>query len=298
MVALVSALVLAAPLPAQEVMNNQTVIALTRAGLGEQVIIAKIRASTVQFDMSTDQMIELKRKGVSDNVISAMVEAAGRAPTAETLVNDSPDPKVPHSAGIYMLDDSAGPAKMVRLDPVRTNQTKTGGFLGSALTGGIAKIKITTVLPGLAARIHTLSAHPKFYFFFNQPGAANPGQYVPGQYPQYDPQQFMGGIGGMGSFAKSPNEFSLVRFDVKKDHREASIGSFNVAGGAMGVQDKQRMQLTYNDVRPGVFEVTPAGDLPPGEYAFVSSGPAGMTMMSSIYDFSVAPSGTPAAASR
>ncbi|MBS0478377.1 MAG: hypothetical protein JSR79_03640, partial [Proteobacteria bacterium] len=137
------ALAFAAPAAAQEVMTNDTVIALVGAGLGEQVVIAKVKSSPVSFDVSTDKMIELKRRGVSDNIIAAMVDASGKSATASALgASDSPDPSAPHAAGIYLLRGDAAPAKMVRIDAISSNQTKTGGFLGYALTGGIAKIKI------------------------------------------------------------------------------------------------------------------------------------------------------------
>lgn len=281
------ALALAAPLAAQEVITNETVLTLSAAGLGEQVIIAKIRASASSFDVSTEKLIELKRRGVSDAVIAAMVDASGKSVSAATMgASDSPDPAAPHASGIYLLDDRATPARMVRIDAISSNQTKTGGFLGYALTGGIAKIKINTVLPGVAARVRTGSAKPTFYFYFDQAGSSLSN----GQSGSF-------WLAGPGAAVTSPNEFSLVRFDVKKDHREAAVGKFNISGAKSGVQDKQRVALTYSDVRTGVFAVTPDRPLSPGEYGFiyssVSGGGVGMygagATLSRVFDFSITP---------
>lgn len=278
------------PALAQEVMTNDSVTTLVSAGMGDQVVIAKIKSSAASFDVSTDKLLELKRKGASDAVIAAMVDASGRSSVSSAVLglSDSPDPVAPHASGIYLLTDGISPAKMVRIDAITSNQTKTGGFLGYALTGGIAKIKINTILPGAVARVRTPSHRPKFYFYFDQAASSLSGG-ASGSF----------WLAGPGAAVTSPNEFSLVRFDVKKDHREAAVGKFNIGGAKAGVQDKQRVSLTYTGVRPGVFEVTSEQDLPPGEYGFVYSSVSGGGMgmygagatLSRVFDFSVEPAG-------
>lgn len=273
--AFASLLMIAAPLAAQEVLSNQTVLSLEGAGVGDQIIIAKIRSSATSFDVSTDQLIELKKHGISDNVISVMIEAAGKpVDVAAAGSSDSADPKAPHAPGIYMLDESVMPPRMVRIDPAASSSMKTGGMLGYAFTGGIAKIKMNIVLPGASARNRTTAIRPKFYFYLGQANT------LPGM-----PSMYWMGLPGLSP--SSPNEFSFVHFEAKKDHREASVGRVGIGGVTTGVQDNQRLALSYSDVRPGVFSVTPSGDLAPGEYAFVYSIAGGMNGMSRIFDFSV-----------
>lgn len=62
---------------AQEVLNNDAVIAMKKAGLSEGVILAKIRGSQAKFDTSTQALVALKQAGLSDGVIEAMVAHAG-----------------------------------------------------------------------------------------------------------------------------------------------------------------------------------------------------------------------------
>ncbi|RDE06195.1 hypothetical protein [Sphingomonas aracearum] len=278
----------AAPVAAQEVLTNDTILTLAKAGLGDQTVVAKIKTSPNSFNVGADKLIDLKRQGLSEAVIAAMIEASSRSTVATTAMMagaaDSPDPRQPHPSGIYMLDSTVSPARMVRMDATSSNQTKSGGFLGYALTGGIAKMKINTVISGPHARISTQARRPKFYFFFDQASASLSGG-APGGF----------WVGGPGAAVTSPNEFSLVRFEAKKDRREAAVGSFNIGGAKAGVQDKQRVAMTYVDVRPGVFEVTPQQDLAPGEYGFiysmVSGGGVGAygagATMSRIFDFSI-----------
>jgi hypothetical protein len=46
---------------------------MVKAGLDEAVILAKITATPARFDTRTEVLIELKRAGVSDRVLTAMV---------------------------------------------------------------------------------------------------------------------------------------------------------------------------------------------------------------------------------
>ncbi|HKQ51592.1 MAG TPA: hypothetical protein VJT74_04430 [Pyrinomonadaceae bacterium] len=54
-------------------LTNAAVIKLVRAGFKEKTVIAIIRSRPARFDLSPDRLIELKRAGVSENVILAML---------------------------------------------------------------------------------------------------------------------------------------------------------------------------------------------------------------------------------
>jgi hypothetical protein len=60
----------------QEILTNSTIIALTKAGLGSNVIIQKINSSRCNFKTSTDELIALKKAGISDEVIRMMIEVS------------------------------------------------------------------------------------------------------------------------------------------------------------------------------------------------------------------------------
>ena len=59
-----------------EIITNAKVIELVRAGIGESVLIPKIRASKVVMDASQPGLLELKAAGVTDDVIVAMLDRA------------------------------------------------------------------------------------------------------------------------------------------------------------------------------------------------------------------------------
>ena len=56
-------------------LQNEDVIKMVKAGLGDDLIIAKIGSSKCQFDTSTDALIQLKQSGVSAAVLKAIMGA-------------------------------------------------------------------------------------------------------------------------------------------------------------------------------------------------------------------------------
>ena len=68
-----------------ETMTNDEVISLTNAGLNKSLIVNKIRTSKSRFDVSTDALIKLKKAGVADDVVAAMLEKKSGATTASSI---------------------------------------------------------------------------------------------------------------------------------------------------------------------------------------------------------------------
>jgi hypothetical protein len=72
-------------------LDNAQVISMTKADLGDSVIIAKIKASKeVKFDLETDDLVKLKGAGVSKAVITAMLDRS----SAKSSSSSSAGPKV------------------------------------------------------------------------------------------------------------------------------------------------------------------------------------------------------------
>lgn len=74
-------LLLTTHLSAAETLTNTDVIALHQAGLSSDVIVQKISASTCRFTTDTESLIALKKAGVPDAVVTAMLRATAPAPT-------------------------------------------------------------------------------------------------------------------------------------------------------------------------------------------------------------------------
>ena len=75
-----------------EILTNSEVIKLSEAGLSREVILTKIARSRVDFDISTGALVELKKRGVADEVIAAMLEKAEANKNYTTSVESSVSP--------------------------------------------------------------------------------------------------------------------------------------------------------------------------------------------------------------
>jgi hypothetical protein len=267
----------AATAPAAEVLTNEMILKMVGAGLPDQAIIGKIRSSKTAFD----RLIDLKTKGISGAVLGAMLEpAAIAAPTQVEFSSDSADVAVPHYPGIYMF--SANENRMTRMMATSSNQAKTGGILGYALTMGIASMSVKATIPGKSARISTANVRPVFYLFFDES--------VPRTMQGNGASIWMSGAGNVTS---SPSELTLVRFMEKPAAREARVGSMNIAGLKQGVMDKDQIPFESEMVRPGVFKVTLTNDMRNGQYGFIQAltggnvSGGGGAMTARVFDFGV-----------
>lgn len=75
-------LVAAAVFAQREVLSNAEVIEMTKAGLAQTVILNKIKSSEGRFDVSVTALVEMKKAGVSDEVINVLLASKPVPPTA------------------------------------------------------------------------------------------------------------------------------------------------------------------------------------------------------------------------
>lgn len=258
-----------------ETMSNSEVISLVKAGLNNSLIINKIRTSKTNFDLSTDSLIKLKQAGVSDDIVTAMLEAKSGKTTASGVSQagakgDPNDPMAPHDFGIYMYEEKDGTRKMTQLAPNVSAQNRTGGLFTSGLTYGIGKVKVKANLPGNAAKMQLTTNRPTFYFYLDTKS---------------------GGLNTASGIPSTPNEFAMIRFNVRSDNREVTIGKSNAFGAKGGLSDEYVVQFDAEDMGNGVFKVTPKIDLKNGEYGFylINSGNSstGASVGAKFFDFGV-----------
>ena len=164
----------------EEIMTNDEVISLSKAGLNQTVIINKIRTSKTNFDMSTDALIKLKKAGISDEIVTAMLEAkSGRSMTTNSGGNSSEnrasgnpnDPMSPHGYGVYLFEEKDGARKMTQIQPTVSAQNRTGGLFTSQLTYGIGKVKIKANLPGRNSKSKLPIQNRRFIFILTKTAA-------------------------------------------------------------------------------------------------------------------------------
>ena len=276
---------------AQQAMNNDSVIKLVKAGLSEDLIVTTISGAAGNYDITADGIIALKTAGVSDREVAAIVAklsapvpvvtssiSVAPPPNPTPAASDPDDPASPHEPGIYTFsNNSPAGSKMTMLEPSVYSQSKAGGMFVTGITYGIAKSKFKAVIRNAHSNVRITDPNATFYFYFERQGEG-----------LSNAQSFFGGT-------STPNEYTLLRFDVKKDTRETTTGSFNAYTASGGMDDKAMVAFTYTKLRPGVYKVTLNAPLTTGEFGFVSptggagAGPymTGANSSSRVFDFGV-----------
>lgn len=255
-----------------ETITNASVIEMVKLGLGETLIIAKIKSSNCQCDTSMPAISQLKAARVSDTIILAMMGASnGNSTTTERpAASESADMKEMREPGIYVDDGS----KKTAIEPTVFSGTKAN-FLKSGLTYGIMKTKFRAKVRGKSANLAT-STGVSFYFVFN-PAYQNSGATMAGGY-------------WWGMPATSPAEFVLVEMQVKDASREAVMGEYGTfTGMSTGARDKDIREFSFEKISPGVYKVTPKATLATGEYCFYYAATvAGLGFAGGkVFDFSI-----------
>ncbi len=90
-----------------EVLTNDAIVTLIKAGLGEDLIIGKIRISQNQFDLSTEALLKLKNDGVSEAILKAMVEASTPPPPSKTKTPEEMEAETQVAMALYRRGQGA-----------------------------------------------------------------------------------------------------------------------------------------------------------------------------------------------
>jgi hypothetical protein len=244
--------------PGQSALTNDSVIKMTKAGLGEEIILSTIKSQPGAFVTGADELIALKTAGVSDKVIAAMV-AKGSAPASPAAAADriAPAPAAAAAApvnevGVYYKKAGA----WTDLPPEVVN-FKTGGVLKTIGTAGIVKGDINGNVQGDRSR--TQIAQPVELLVYTPEGTAI-------------------------------TEYQLLRLRVNKSTREfrtVTGGVLHVSGGAtrdlVPFESRKTAPRTYEIVLPPSLGTGEYGLLPPaGADSNASSGRIGK-----IYSFRI-----------
>jgi len=248
---------------AQETITNESVIQMQELGFDDHMIIDKINSSNVKFNASIADLSNLKKAGVSSNVISLIMQKSKHNTKSKT--------------GIYYTLDS-GKQKLIQpsvFSGTRTNaaaQKLVSGFINSKQKSALPKAKSNNVIK---------NNQPEFTFLFDVSTV------------DVDNMQTQQGGGDLFNWwfrtASSPNEFVLIKLTVRerKNLREIITGKGNSLSSSSGVDPKHALPFSIEEIEGNKFKVV-AETLEPGEYAFFYQGqvPGGRSNQS-VFDFSI-----------
>src|SRR5262245_627495 len=239
-----------APVSAQEVMTNETVIQMVKAGFSEGVILAKMRSSQTKFDTRTDALIELKKAGVPEKVMQAIV-SGGAAPASAPAAASAPAPAM------------AAPAPGGRRGPIyhvsggkQVELIGTSGDIESSRAPFSGR-KTELVIAGNKAKYRTADRQPVFLT------SADPADVV---LVKLDPGK---------------NDRNL------RISGSSYVGPYAGSVSQKGIRSEDRVDFEADRDQRGLTRIRPRAPLAPGEFAFVFTRTSGTMPQGVLYDFGV-----------
>ena len=240
-----------APVSAQEVMTNETVIQMVKAGFSESVILAKMRSSQTKFDTRTDALIELKKAGVPEKVMQAIVNggappaSAPAAAASAASAMAAPAPQGGRRGPIYHV---SGGKQVELIGTSGDLETSRAPFSGR---------KTELVIAGNKAKYRTADRQPVFLT------SAEPADVV---LVKLDPGK---------------NDRNL------RISGSSYVGPYAGSVSQKGIRSEDRVDFEAERDQRGFTRIRPRAPLAPGEFAFVFTRTSGTMPQGVLYDFGV-----------
>ncbi len=231
-VAVLSVLPLLAQGPA---LTGSDIEMLLSVKIADDVIVSRAKASGKPVDLSTEDLIRLKKAGASDNLIRQLLTVGTAAPASSAPAHAATPAPSQREIGVYIKRDSEWTELLAEVV-----NFKSGGALKNIGTVGIVKKDLNGFIVGQHSRN---SAKKPLEFLIVAPE----------------------GIGA--------TEYQLLRLREDKGQREfrsVTGGIMNAQSGAM----RDMVPFEGKKVAPRHFEVVLPSSLGAGEYGFLPPGGA------------------------
>ena len=228
-------------------LTNDSVVRMFKAGLGDDLIVQTIGAQPGRYTTDADAMVALKNEGVSDRVITAMVNKVRRqiTPVKEAAVVL---PEV-NEIGVYYKDRNGN---WVPIEPEIVH-IKSGGWIKSTVTNGIIKQDRNGRINGRESKL---------------------ALQAPIELLIYAPE----GV--------SASEYDLLKFRVHSDNREFRTltgGVFHSTGGA----ERDEVKFAPTKTAPRTYQFTVDRTVGGGEFGLLPPGTGNVTNGGKIYTFAI-----------
>ncbi len=222
-------------------LTNADIIEMSKAGFSEETIIKAIEANEAGYDTSVSSLLELKKAGLSEKVVHAMLTASSRKsgtgaaapPAGNSATSSTSAPTL--EIGVYMINQEGKP---VEVQPEIVTW-RSGGFLKMVATQGIVKGDLNGTVQKPHSSLQT--GAPVEFILRCQEGT-------------------------------SAAEYQLIKFRDKDDRREFRMmtgGVIHSSGGAK----RDNIEFKFEKVAAATYKVKLA-ELKPGEYGFLAPGAA------------------------
>jgi hypothetical protein len=228
-------------------MDNDSVMKMAKAGLGDDLVIETINTQPGQYVVDANALVTLKGAGVSDRVITAMINKGRRQ------ITNVPEQPVELSdvneIGVYYKDHTG---KWIAIEPEIVH-IKSGGFLKSTVTHGIIKEDRNGRLNGRESKL-ALKCPIEILIYMPEGVAAS--------------------------------EYDFLRFRIHSDNREFRVltgGVIHSTGGA----DRDEVKFNPVRTAPHTYQFTVDQSTGGGEYGILPPGTGNVTNGGKIYTFAI-----------
>jgi hypothetical protein len=239
-------------------LTNKNIIDLQKAGLGDEIILTKIARSKCAFDLSTDGLIDLKSKGVSADVIKAMMNKS------ESETSGDSSAAATEATKTQVKSSSAGNTNSVSHAVELMNHVYV-------LQKGDQSVKpLEKSMAGKRTRNYGFKGVQVL-----QVDGANSGVSLPAD----DIQYFLINTGGA---LPELNLYTLKSAKGKREVESMSVGTFE--GAKTG--EKHQIPVNISKLDNGVYKIVPGKALEKGEYFFTTKPEATATSFD-VYTFGV-----------
>ena len=296
-------------------LTNRDVIRLAQAKVGDELIIAKIKKSATNFDLSTDGMLQLKNAGISDHVLKVMMEPTSEpdppaqnatpaiAPSATRTRSTTPaqptnqaaiqpknspaDEPVVHKS----LEKVATSAFLIRPKPtpppppravIRSAPTNYGLYVeqdGKLMP--IGRIQTKVQLSKWRAILGTKVPFVRQKIDINIPGAhsdTRASAQRPAFYAFFPP-------------SRDVSKYKLIHCKITgQGFDQRTVSNLSIMFSREQNQDEIACDIGPTDIKD-LYRLTPREDMPSGEYSFVEGNPGAQASTNvdiiDVWDFGV-----------
>lgn len=289
---------------AQKPLTDADVAQMVKAGLAESVVVATIKANPGNYDMSPDQLIALKKAGVTQSEMDAIVTVANGGTAATTPANAGTNtgaagapaasaPAASRMPSVAMMQDGGSqplPLEKTQLAQTKTKPTSMTALAGDSVVTEAIQAGVGTATYGVASHINSgvgsttaqqagsifsgvLSRRkPMATYVWGVPGPAS-ATVVQTVTPKF-------AVNFSNTPGVNPGEFAPMIVKLTPAQNTCRL-----VGATQGKEDAQshsaadweiyssfvedRVAVTLQTTKNGEYEVSPQAPLVPGEYAVV-----------------------------
>lgn len=243
-------------------LTNEDVIRMVSNGLPENVVISSISANDVNFDVTPNGLLALKKANVSDNVVDAVLSAEKKNRDAGHSAASPGSPQLPKVALIV------GERKLSM--QATTTEIAQGKGKGGSKAGGLFKGLGKTVL--MAGGMPQMGgsrggAMPRVAYTWALPGP-NSQVVLPTSMPTFEVE--FGVIAGVDPDAYEPVIVKLIQTHDNWRLVETSKDKLDTHGNdTRSIKTEEQAPVKVAMLGPGHLKVSSASELAGGEYGLV-----------------------------